>query len=130
MTLKILCSRAVRSATLATALAISLAPTLSHADALEDGPVSISVSVKDLDLQTAAGVQKLLTRLSVAAEAACGVEAQFDALENGKFWSCYSKTIADAVRQINRSLVTQAYFARWPRDASMSGLTNSTLAAN
>lgn len=120
----------MRSTALAAALALSLAPTLSHADPLGDGPVSISVSLKGLDLQTAAGVQKLLTRLSVAAHSACGVEAQFDALQNGKFWSCYRETVADAVRQINRPLVTQAYFSRWPHDAIASGLSNSSLAAN
>jgi UrcA family protein len=129
MTLMTLCSRAVRSAALAAALAVSLAPTLSHADGIDDGPASIAVSTKDLDLQTAAGAQELLTRVSVAAESACGVGAMFDALETAKFEVCYRKTVADAVRQINRPLVTQAYFARWPREALMSGLSNSTLAA-
>lgn len=130
MTLNALCSRAVRSAVLAAALALSLVPTPSHADPLEDSPASISVSIKDLNLQTAAGVQELLTRLSAAAQTACGVEAQFDALQNGKFWLCYRETVASAVRQINRPLVTQAYFSRWPRDAIASGLSNSSLAAN
>jgi UrcA family protein len=130
MTLTTLCSRTVRTVALAAALAVSLAPTLSHADGLEESPVSISVNLKGFDLKTAAGVQKLLTHLSVAAESACDVNAQFDSLQDGQFALCYRETLADAVRQINRPLLTQAYFSRWPRDASASGLSNSSLAAN
>ena len=128
MTPKTLYSWAIHSAALVAALAVSVAPTLSRADGLDDGPVSISASVKGLDLQTAAGAQELLTRVSVAAESACGEESRFDALQNGKFWLCYRKTVADAVRQVHRPLVTEAYFARRPRDAGKSGLTNSMLA--
>ena len=101
---------------LAAAVVASLQPALSLADPLASDTVSVKVSAAGLDVNSAAGAQELYKRLTIAAEQACGVEAEFDALRTAKFDRCYRDTLGNAVHAINRPLLTQVYVERHSRD--------------
>jgi UrcA family protein len=103
---------------LAAAVALALQPALSHADQLGSDRVSVKVSTAGLDLSSTVGAQELYKRLTVAADNACGIEAQFDALRAAQFNHCYRDTLAHAVSSINRPLLTQAYMQHHAEDAA------------
>jgi UrcA family protein len=100
--------------------ALSLVPAMALAsDPMENGSVSVKVSLTGLDLNSPAGAEKLVRRISIAAEQACGAEAKYDPLRTAMFDHCHRDRVAEAVRAISRPLVTQAYIASFPREAAM-----------
>ncbi|HEV3181195.1 MAG TPA: UrcA family protein [Steroidobacteraceae bacterium] len=98
--------------------ACALAPVWSYAaDGVDGGVVSVKVSTGGLDLNTNEGAQALYRHLSVAATTACGFEYKTDALRGPLFERCYRETLGNAVRSINRPLVTQLYVEHYPAEA-------------
>ena len=64
----------------------------------------------------------MFQRLAVAAEQACGVEAEFDAMHSGQYRLCYRETLSNAVRTLNQPSVTHVYVAQYPREAARYGI--------
>jgi hypothetical protein len=77
------------------------------------------VNLQGLDLSSPAEAEKLVTRISVAAELACGTEAKHVPLRSDLFDRCYRGKVAAAIRAVGRPLVTQAYVERFPHEATM-----------
>jgi UrcA family protein len=100
--------------------ALSMVPAISLAsDPLENGSVSVKVNLQGLNLSSPAGAEKLVTRISIAAELACGTEAKHDPLRSDLFDRCHREKVAAAIRAVARPLVTQAYVERFPHEATM-----------
>lgn len=116
-------SKAVKSALLGSVFLA--ASTLSLADALGNETVSVKVTSAGLDLHSAAGARSMLVRLEVAAEQACGVEAEFDALRAAQFRQCYNHSLSNAVRALSQPLVTHLYVEQYPRQATQFGVVNN-----
>jgi len=113
-------SRSVNAALVATVCA--LVSGMSQAAPPHDDTVSVKVSTAGIDLNTAAGAQLFFTRLTVAAQQACGVEAEFDALRAAKFDHCYKEALGNAVRALSQPAITRVYVAHYPRDAARYGI--------
>ena len=100
-----------------------LSPSASRADSLTDqNPVSVTVSLQGLDLNTAAGAREALTRISNAARSGCGIENEFNALLTAKFQICYRDALSAAVQSLNHPLLTQTFAERFPRYAASEGV--------
>jgi UrcA family protein len=115
-------SKAVKAALLGSVFLV--ASTVSLADALGNETVSVKVTSAGLDLHSAAGARSMLVRLEVAAEQACGVEAEFDALRAAQFRQCYNHSLSSAVRALSQPLVTHLYAEHYPREATQFGIVD------
>lgn len=113
-------SKAVKSALLGSVFIV--ASGVSLADAFGNETVSVKVSSAGLDLHSAAGAHSMLVRMEVAAEQACGVEAEFDALRAAQFQQCYNRSLGRAVRALSQPLVTHLYVEQYPRQATQFGV--------
>jgi UrcA family protein len=101
---------------------------MSQAASLDPPSVSVKVSSAGLDLNSAVGAHAMLRRLAGAAEQACGVEAEFDALQGGRYRVCYRETLGKAVRALNQPAVTQVYVAQYPHEAARYGISDRYVA--
>ncbi len=119
-------SKSVNSALVATACALVLG--VSQAASLDPPTVAVKVSSTGLDLSSAVGAHAMLRRIAGAAEQACGIEAEFDALRAGKFRVCYREALGNAVRALNQPGVTHAYVAQYPSDAARYGISDRYVA--
>jgi len=108
------------------AVALCAAPVMSQAGS---ETVAVKVNAAGLDLGSPAGAQKMFARLTVAAEQACGFESEFDAVRTAKFDHCFRDSLSNAVRALNRPLVTQLYVERHPREAAMYGIASGDYVA-
>jgi UrcA family protein len=104
------------------AAALTVLPMMSIADAIGSDVVTEKVNTSGLDLNTIGGAESLLKRLSIAAANACGMEAKFDPLRTDKFDHCYQRTLSNAIRTVNRPLVTQAFAVHYPQAAAVDRL--------
>jgi UrcA family protein len=77
----------------------------------KDVNVSYQVSAQGLDLNQPAGARELYRRLRHAAEIVCTHGMRVDLEPTTDPQGCYEKALADAVRSVHVSLVTQAYLA-------------------
>lgn len=76
----------------------------------------VSVRVSDLNLSTEAGARAMLTRISLAAQKACGGSAFFygtytiaPSLARKDFVTCQSNAVSGAVSSLNAPLVMRLY---------------------
>jgi UrcA family protein len=97
---------------------------MSHAATLDPPTVSLKVNSAGLNLNSDAGAHAMLKRMAVAAEQACGVEAEFDALRAGMFHVCYKQALSHAVVALNQPMVTHVYVAQYPREAASYGISD------
>jgi UrcA family protein len=115
-------SRSVNSVLVAAVC--SLVVGTSQADPADTDAVAVKVSSAGLDLNSAAGAHAMFSRLATAAEAACGVESEFDALRTAKFERCYRTSLSNAIRALNQQSVTHVYVEHYPRVAARYGITD------
>ena len=120
-------SRSVKSAILIAVCTLSSGAVLG--DSPDAGTVAVKVDSTGLDLNTSAGARSMFSRLTVAAQAACGVEAEFDALRTAQFENCYKNSLSNAVRALNHPAVTHVYVAHYPSDATRYGITDGSSVA-
>lgn len=116
-------SRAVKSALLGSVFLAASA--MSLADVAGNDTVAVKVTSAGLDLHSSSGAHSMLMRLEVAAEQACGVEAEFDALRAAKFTQCYNHSLSSAVRALSQPLVTHLYVEHYRREATQFGVGNN-----
>jgi UrcA family protein len=89
------------------ACAILLAATAFGRDAIADTPNSVRVGVRDLDLGTDAGAQRLLARIKDAANRVCGQDAfELDLGRRSRFIHCRAEAIEQAVRAADAPTLT------------------------
>jgi UrcA family protein len=98
-------------------LAALLAASVALADPVSGpqrvGPPPVTVRFSDLNLASAEGARILYHRIQAAARKACG--PNFAAWYPGvpqKWNACYDETVASAVRQIDRPMLTALYERR------------------
>ncbi len=84
-----------------------LAPLASQAGDLNALP-QVRVSFADLNLDTAAGVNTLYTRVARAADVVCPADSQ-ELSRHVAYKSCASKAIGDAVRNASIPALSQLY---------------------
>jgi UrcA family protein len=120
-------SKFVNSALVAAACA--LVSGMSQAASLDAQTKSVKVSSAGLDLSSDVGAHAMFKRLAVAAEQACGVEAEFDAMHAGVYRVCYRETLSNAVRTLNHPAVTHVYIAQYPREAARYGIVEGRYVA-
>lgn len=75
-------------------------------------PLSVKVSVKDLDLRTPEGVAALYVRLHNAARYVCGYEATAMLAEKVALSRCVDAAIANGVVQVGSASLTDYYLAK------------------
>ncbi|MDP3740240.1 MAG: UrcA family protein [Hyphomonadaceae bacterium] len=109
-------SRFIKSALIALAASLALAPAALAPAALAGKPVTVRISVEysDLDITRAAGAQTLLHRLDRAADRACGgrihgrpqsFAARFDA--------CREQALGRAISELDSPLVTALFVRKY-----------------
>jgi UrcA family protein len=100
----------------AAGLAAMLASTT--ASATDSQTRSVTVSYRDAQLRNSAGADKLLQRVSGAAQTVCTIPGAlpYD-YESREFHSCRQNAIEHAVEQVNRPTLTAAYNRHFPQDA-------------
>jgi UrcA family protein len=113
-------SRSVNAALLVTMC--TLGSGMSQAQTPDSDTVAVKVSTAGIDLKTPAGAQAMFTRLTIAAQQACGVEAEFDALRVAKFDQCYKDALSKVIRSLNEPAITRVYVAHYPREAAHYGI--------
>ncbi len=90
----------------------SLGCLLGSAQAVADGSDHVlrrvTVHYDDLNLSSAAGVNRLYRRIEGAARFSCG-DAGRSLREQSDWKSCYQRAIADAVAAVNSPAVTAVY---------------------
>ena len=89
--------------------------------------VELKVTAAGLDLSTAEGAGAFLDRLAIAAKNACGESTELT--KRPVYEHCYQQAIADAVRDINQSVLLRAYVARFPSEAVQFGVSAGQVAA-
>jgi UrcA family protein len=89
------------------ASAVFLAAAALAGAAFAETPNEVRVNVRDLNLQTPAGAQALLRRVSDAANQVCGGEPLIYNLgDRQRFRRCRAEAIARAVRDADTPMVT------------------------
>ena len=76
--------------------------------------IAIRVDTRGLDPSKASDVQTLYSRLKTAARTACTHGNRVDLVPLDNPNDCYEKALAQAVRTVNASLLTQVYLANHP----------------
>jgi UrcA family protein len=90
----------------ALALGLSVVAASSGALAQDAAPRSVTVSVRDLDLQTPGGAARLMRRLEHAADTVCGDRFVIDLSQRRQFRSCRQAAVGRAVRDANAPMLS------------------------
>ena len=102
------------AAALGAACSLALLPTPGFARAVDETR-SVTVHYSDLNLDTEAGATALYGRLVGAARNVCGDEVSvIDINQLRDIEQCRKQTLAEAVYDVDRPLVTAAYEDRHP----------------
>ena len=102
------------AAAFGAACALVLLPTPGFAR-IADDTRSVAVHYSDLNLNTEAGASALYSRLVRAARNVCGDEVEVVDINQVKdIDECRKATLADAVYNVDRPLLTQVYEDRHP----------------
>lgn len=97
----------------------ALAPLPAFAGAPSDEVPRITVSYADLDLTRAEGAQTLYRRLRAAARQVCDAGHDMRALaERARYRACVDKALEEAVRTIDRDVLTALHRRKAPRSAA------------
>ena len=109
--LQALLSRGLLALILSTAtLGLTVAPFAASAEAVTR---SVKVSVSDLDLDRAAGVARLYSRIEQAAITACGSSEQPGSRFDARDWKpCFTSAVSHAVAQVDEAALTAYHLAK------------------
>jgi len=114
------------------AAAAACAAALSSPIQAKDKEVTIAISVNGagLHLNQPAGARELYRRLQHAAYIACGHGNRVDLVPVADVSGCHEKAVGDAVRSVNRPLLTMIYLeTHTPQDAASHGIGVPVLVA-
>lgn len=111
-----LCTRASSALALVCCAFASLP---AFANAAGDEVPRLTVSYADLDLTRAEGAQTLYRRLRSAARQVCDAGYDMRALaERARYRACVEKAVEEAVRTIDRDVLTALHRRKAPRSAT------------
>jgi UrcA family protein len=105
-----------KSAVLAAAL-VTFIPALSQADTSVPEAKSVKVSAAGFDLNSEAGARAFYTHVSVAAGSVCNAGMRSDPIYGSQYDACFSSTLKNAIKSLDRPLLTAIFNEKHPREA-------------